>query len=71
MMTTTLGAGMALVGVATLVVDLLLLYVLPQRETYSSLKYQTYGTEEEGTGDAGIDEPLLGGRGGAGGETGE
>ena len=30
-LTTTLGAGLALLGVATIVVDMLLLYVLPLR----------------------------------------
>ena len=35
MLTTTLGAGLALVGVATLIVDMLLLYVLPLRQTYT------------------------------------
>ena len=69
MMTTTLGAGLALVGVATLVVDTLLLYVLPQRQKYQNLKFQMYGTEEEGTVVSSEDEPLLGGGGGGDGET--
>lgn len=64
MLTTTLGAGVALVGVATLVVDFLLLYILPRRETYQGLKFQTYGADEEdedqGAGSREI-EPLLGG----------
>ena len=76
MLTTTLGAGLALVGVATLVVDLLLLYVLPRRETYQGLKFQMYGADEEELGGcdgalaggggtaASEDEPLLGGGGG-------
>lgn len=72
MMTTTLGAGLALAGVATLVVDLLLLYVLPRRETYQGLKFQSYGTDEEEfavcsgalSPEAAEDEPLLGGGGG-------
>jgi hypothetical protein len=74
MLTTTLGAGLALVGVATLVVDLLLLYVLPRRETYQGLKFQLYGADEEDMAgcDGGLvgapseDEPLLGGGGGGG-----
>jgi len=62
-LTTTLGAGLALLGVATLVVDLLLLYVLPLKHTYQGLKYQMYGAEEEEgvtTGSASEEEPLLG-----------
>mmetsp|Transcript_16290 Transcript_16290/g.39770 ORF Transcript_16290/g.39770 Transcript_16290/m.39770 type:complete len:174 (+) Transcript_16290:242-763(+) len=47
MLTTTLGAGLALLGVATLVVDLLLLYVLPLRASYTDLKFQVYGAGDE------------------------
>ena len=58
-MTTTLGAGLALAGLATAVVDVLLLYVLPLRETYAGLKYTVYGSDEE-DGDRSEIEPLVG-----------
>ena len=46
-LTTVVGAGVALMGVATAVVDVLLLYVLPKRAKYFGLKYQTYGAGDE------------------------
>lgn len=46
-LTTAIGAGVALTGVATAVVDILLLYVLPKRAHYSELKYQVYGAADE------------------------
>ena len=68
-LTTVLGAGVALMGVATAVVDVLLLYVLPKRAKYFGLKYQTYGAGDEdlscGGGEAAresredAEEPLL------------
>ena len=57
-MTTTLGAGLALVGLATAVVDVLLLYVLPLRQTYAALKYTVYGSDEEDRDRSEI-EPLV------------
>ena len=57
-MTTTLGAGLALVGLATAVVDALLLYVLPLRQTYAALKYTVYGSDEEDRDRSEI-EPLV------------
>lgn len=68
-LTTVVGAGVALMGVATAVVDVLLLYVLPKRAKYFGLKYQTYGADDEdlscGGGEASLEsredaeEPLL------------
>jgi hypothetical protein len=68
-LTTVVGAGVALMGVATAVVDVLLLYVLPKRAKYFGLKYQTYGANDEdlscGGGEASLEsredaeEPLL------------
>lgn len=68
-LTTVVGAGVALMGVATAVVDVLLLYVLPKRAKYFGLKYQTYGAGDEdlscGGGEAAresredAEEPLL------------
>ena len=68
-LTTVVGAGVALMGVATAVVDVLLLYVLPKRAKYFGLKYQTYGANDEdlscGGGEAAqesgdeTEEPLL------------
>ena len=68
-LTTVVGAGVALMGVATAVVDVLLLYVLPKRAKYFGLKYQTYGANDEdlscGGGEAAresredAEEPLL------------
>jgi len=67
-LTTVVGAGVALMGVATAVVDVLLLYVLPKRAKYFGLKYQTYGADEDlscGGGEAAresredAEEPLL------------
>lgn len=68
-LTTVVGAGVALMGVATAVVDVLLLYVLPKRAKYFGLKYQTYGADDEdlscGGGEAAresredAEEPLL------------
>lgn len=68
-LTTVVGAGVALMGVATAVVDVLLLYVLPKRAKYFGLKYQTYGGGDEdlscGGGEAAresredAEEPLL------------
>ena len=46
-LTTVVGAGVALMGVATAVVDVLLLYVLPKRAHYFGLKYQVYGAADE------------------------
>lgn len=46
-LTTVVGAGVALMGVATAVVDVLLLYVLPKRAKYFGLKYQVYGAGDE------------------------
>ena len=59
-LTTTLGAGLALCGLATAIVDALLLYALPLRKTFKGLKYDTYGADEEG----GCDALALGGEGG-------
>ena len=57
----SLGAGLALCGLATAIVDALLLYALPLRKTFKGLKYDTYGADEEG----GCDALALGGeRGG-------
>ena len=62
-MTTVIGAGLALMGVATAVVDVLLLYVLPRRERYFGLKYTVYGADESLDCGAGAreetEEPLL------------
>ena len=68
-LTTVVGAGVALMGVATAVVDVLLLYVLPKRAKYFGLKYQTYGAGDEDTSCGGgeaaresredAEEPLL------------
>ena len=68
-LTTVVGAGVALMGIATAVVDVLLLYVLPKRAKYFGLKYQTYGANDEdlscGGGEASLEsredaeEPLL------------
>lgn len=69
-LTTVVGAGVALMGIATAVVDVLLLYVLPKRAKYFGLKYQTYGANDEdlscGGGEAAMaesredaEEPLL------------
>ena len=68
-LTTVVGAGVALMGIATAVVDVLLLYVLPKRAKYFGLKYQTYGADDEdlscGGGEASLEsredaeEPLL------------
>ena len=68
-LTTVVGAGVALMGIATAVVDVLLLYVLPKRAKYFGLKYQTYGAGDEdlscGGGEAAresredAEEPLL------------
>ena len=44
-LTTVVGAGVALMGIATAAVDVLLLYVLPKRAT--GLKYQVYGANDE------------------------
>ena len=46
-LTTVVGAGVALMGIATAVVDVLLLYVLPKRARYFGLKYQVYGANDE------------------------
>ena len=68
-LTTVVGAGVALMGVATAVVDVLLLYVLPKRAKYFGLKCHTYGAGDEdlscGGGEAAresredAEEPLL------------
>ena len=64
--TTVVGAGVALMGIATVVVDVLLLYVLPRRTRYFGLKYTVYGSDEgECAGEAEqprrseAEEPLL------------
>ena len=54
-LTTVIGAGVALMGIATAIVDVLILYVLPKRDHYAGLKYTVY-TEEERNEAA---EPLL------------
>lgn len=46
-LTTVVGAGVALMGIATAAVDVLLLYVLPKRARYFGLKYQVYGANDE------------------------
>lgn len=46
-LTTVVGAGVALMGIATAAVDVLLLYVLPKRARYFGLKYEVYGANDE------------------------
>jgi len=42
---THLGSGLALLGVATVVSDLIVLYVLPKRRLYKDIKYEDIDTE--------------------------
>ena len=43
----TLGSAVALLSVATVVVDGLAVYVLPKKDVYQRIKYQTIDAREE------------------------
>jgi len=47
-LTVTLGAGLALVGMATVICDLIMQYLLPNKDDYVNEKYQTVNFQREG-----------------------
>ena len=53
---TQFGSGIALIGLARIAVDFVVLYLLPNRQMFSKLKYKEFDDFEE---DSLLKEPIL------------